>query len=90
MPHGALEEFSSSSSDSDADPFADPPTQKDFIILSPLAVSLSEDEEDVSPSQYRKEVARKETADQSLDEEAEHRDEEHEVEEEEDEESESV
>ncbi len=49
MPRGALEDVSSSPSDSDADPFS-APSQKEFIIPSPVTLSG----EDVSPSQYRK------------------------------------
>jgi hypothetical protein len=40
---------------SEKDPFADPPTSN-FIVPSP--VTLSDAEEDASPSLYRKEMAR--------------------------------
>jgi hypothetical protein len=52
MPRGEWTSDSSSDSEgSEKDPFADPPTS-DFIIPSPE--TLSDVEEDVSPSQYRK------------------------------------
>jgi hypothetical protein len=71
---------SDSSSDSEKDPFAHPPTS-DFVIPSP--VSLSDADEDDSPSQYRKEMASKESRGRPDDEEEEEEeDEEEEVEEE--------
>jgi hypothetical protein len=72
MPRG--EWTSDSSSDSDGtvkDPFADPQTS-DFIIPSPK--TLSDAEDDVSPSQYRKEMASKQSRGQSDDEDGEEED----------------
>jgi hypothetical protein len=62
---------SDSSGDSDGDPFAHPPTS-DFVIPSPE--TLSDAEEDASPSQYRKEMASKESRGRSDDEEGEEED----------------
>ena len=57
MPRGEWTSDSSCDSDgSEKDPFADPPTS-DLIVPSP--VTLSDAEEDASPSQYRKEMASK-------------------------------
>jgi hypothetical protein len=69
MPCSKWSSDSSSGSDgSEKDPLADPPTS-DFIVPSP--VTLSDAEEDASPSLYRKEMARKECRGQSDDEEGE-------------------
>jgi hypothetical protein len=85
MPRGEWTSDSSSHDDSDGsgkDPFADPPTSN-FVIPSPE--TLSDAEEDASPSQYQKEMASKESRVQSDDEEVEEEDdgEEEEMEEEE-------
>jgi hypothetical protein len=82
MPRGEWTSDSSGDSDgSEKDPFAHPPTSQ-FVIPSPE--TLSDAEEDDSPSQYRKEMARKQSRGQSDDEEEEEDDvEEEELEEEE-------
>jgi hypothetical protein len=63
-----------SACDSDAlelDPFADPPTS-DLIVPSPVTqLTLSDAEDDASPSQYRKEMEKKECRGQSDDEDGE-------------------
>jgi hypothetical protein len=66
MPSGAIQDVSSRSSNSNADPFAAQQSQMEFVIPSP--VTLSDAKEDVTPSQYRKKMARKETSDNFLDE----------------------
>jgi hypothetical protein len=69
MPRSKWSTDSSCDSDgSEKDLFADPPTS-DLIVPSP--VTLSDAEEDASPSQYRKEMASKECRGQSDDEEGE-------------------
>jgi hypothetical protein len=75
-------DLSSDSDGSEKDPFAHPPTSK-FVIPSPQ--TLSDAEEDDTPSQYRKEMVRKESRRLSDDEEGEEEDEceEDEIEEEE-------
>ena len=63
MPRGEWTSDSSSDSDgSQKDPFAHPPTSG-FVIPSPE--TLSDAEEDDTPSQYRKEMANKESRRQS-------------------------
>ena len=74
---------SGESDGSEKDPFADPPTTK-FNVPSPL--TLSDAEEDASPSQYQKEMLRQQARRQSDDEEEEEEDEEEEDMEEEEEE----
>ena len=72
MPRG--EWTSDSSCDSDGsyrDPFADPPTSE---LIVPSPVTLSDAEEDASPSQYRKEMASKQCRGQSDGEEGEEED----------------
>jgi hypothetical protein len=82
MPHAEWTSDSSSESDgSQKDPFSHPPTS-DFVIPSP--VSLSDAEDDASPSQYRKEMMREQSRGHSHDEEEEQEDEEEEEEEVED------
>jgi hypothetical protein len=82
MPRSDWTSDSSGESDgSEKDPFADPPTTK-FNVPSP--VTLSDAEEDASPSQYQKEMLRKQARRQSDDEEVEEDEEEEEMEEEED------
>ena len=84
VPCGEWTSDSSSDSDgSEKDPFAHPPTS-DFVIPSPL--SLSDADEDDSPSQYRKEMASKESRGRPDDEEEEEEEEDEEEEVEEDEE----
>ena len=84
MPRSDCTSDSSVESDgSEKDPFADPPTTN-FNIPSP--VSLSDAEEDASPSQYQKEMLRQQARRQSDDEEEEEEDEEEEDMEEEEEE----
>ena len=81
MPHGEWTSDSSSDAEgSQKDPFSHPPTS-DFVIPSP--VSLSDAEEDASPSQYQKEMLRQQARRQSDDEEEEEDGEEEEMEEEE-------
>jgi hypothetical protein len=59
MPYDEWTTDSSSDSEgAEKDPFADPP-KSEFVIPSP--VSLSDAEDDVSPSQYRKEMVLKES-----------------------------
>ena len=85
MPRGEWTSDSSSDSEgSQKDPFSHPPTT-DLVIPSP--VSLSDAEDDVSPSLYRKEKMREQSRRQSDDEEEEEEEEEDEEEEEEVEES---
>jgi hypothetical protein len=85
MPRSRWTSDSASESDgSQKDPFAVPPTTK-FNVPSP--VTLSDAEEDASPSQYRKEMVRKQARRQSDDEDEEEEDgEEEEMEEQEEEE----
>ena len=72
MPRSDWSSDSSCDSDgSEKDPFADPPTTK-FNVPSP--VTLSDAEEDASPSLYRKEMASKECRGQSDDEDGEDND----------------
>jgi hypothetical protein len=79
MPRGEWTSDSSSDLDgADNDPFADPPTSG-LVIPSPE--TLSDAEEDASPSQYRKEMASKESCGQSDDEEEEEEEEDGEEEE---------